>query len=59
MHGFGQVSDVLACDSGNGDSAVSGQVDVEVVLELVDLLRGEARVAEHSDLVSDVAPVPL
>jgi hypothetical protein len=54
----GEVADVLGGDSGHGDTAVLGHVDVELVLHAANLLRGHAREAEHADLVGDVVPVP-
>lgn len=59
MDGLGEVGNVVARDTGNRDTAILGQVDVVLVLELLDLLRSQSGVAEHTDLVGDVIPVKL
>lgn len=59
MDGLGEVLDVLGRDTGDRDTAILGEVDVVLVLHLLDLLGGQASVAEHADLVGDVVPVEL
>ena len=57
MDGVGQVGVVLGRDAGDGDAAVLGQVDGELLGETLNLLLVEAGEAEHADLVGDVLPV--
>lgn len=59
MDGLGEVLDVLGRDTGDRDTAILGEVDVVLVLHLLNLLGGQAGVAEHADLVGDVVPVAL
>merc|ERR1719370_693779 len=58
VDGEGEVVHVPRGYSGHRDTPVLGHVDGELLGDLLHLLRGEARVTEHPDLVSDVAPVP-
>lgn len=37
MHGFGQVLDIAGSDTGHGDAAVLGEVDVEFLCDPLDL----------------------
>ncbi len=57
MHGVGNVLNVGRSDSGHGDAAVQGEVDVKVGLHAGHLLLGESAVAEHADLRRNVAPI--
>lgn len=56
---LGQSADVLRGDSGNGDSAVLGSVDGELLGKSLNLLRRQTGVAEHTNLRGDVVPVLL
>lgn len=57
--GLGEVSDVLASDTRDGDTSILGQVNGVVLGDLLYLLGLEAGVSEHADLVGDVRPVVL
>lgn len=56
---FGQTADIVAGDTGNGDTAVLGGVDGVLLGQLVHLLGVQASVGEHANLASDVGPVVL
>lgn len=53
VDGLSKVLDIVGGDTSHGDATVAGQVDVPVILELVDLLGGQAREAEHTNLIKD------
>mmetsp|Transcript_10160 Transcript_10160/g.32303 ORF Transcript_10160/g.32303 Transcript_10160/m.32303 type:complete len:248 (-) Transcript_10160:2624-3367(-) len=57
VKGLGEVLDVLRSDACHADAAILGHVDVVLVAHAVHLLHGDARVAEHADLVGHVLPV--
>lgn len=56
---FGQTADIVAGDTGNGDTAVLGGVDGVLLGQLVHLLGVQASVGEHANLAGDVGPVVL
>lgn len=56
IYGLGDVVDVFRVQPGHADAAVLGHVDVGVLADLQDLGLGQAREAEHADLVGDVVP---
>lgn len=56
-HRLGEVLDGGGGDTSHGDATVAGHVNVVLGGELVALLGGESRVAEHADLLGDVGPV--
>ena len=57
VHGLRQVTHVAGGDAGDGDSSVLGEVDTEVLGDLLDLGRGHTGEGEHSNLISDMCPV--
>lgn len=57
MESLGNVLHVVGVESGNGDTAVHGEVDVVLLDASLDLSLGEASVGEHTDLAGDVRPV--
>lgn len=57
MESSGEVLDVAGGDTSHGDTAVVGHVDVVLLAHLKNLLLGDARVAEHTNLGGNVAPV--
>lgn len=59
VDGLGETADVLRGDTGNGDTAVLGGVDGELLSEAGHLLVSQTSVGEHADLVGDVGPVVL
>jgi hypothetical protein len=59
VDGLSKVLDVVGGDTSNGDTTITGEVDMPVITELVNLLRLQTSVTEHTDLVGDVAPVDL
>ena len=56
---LGEVVDVGAGNTGDGDTAILGEVDRVVLSDLLDLLSRQAGVGEHADLGGDVGPVVL
>lgn len=59
VDGLSQTADIVAGDTGNGDTTVLGRVDRVLLSQLIHLLWGHASVGEHADLGGDVAPVVL
>ena len=57
MESFSDSVNVVRVKACNRDSAVSGHVNMMVVLQRVDLLSAEACEGEHTNLTSYVAPV--
>ena len=57
--GLRETADVLAGDTGNGNTTILGSIDAVLLGELVHLLRGQAGVSKHANLAGDVAPVVL
>lgn len=57
--GLGKAANVPAGDAGDGDAAVLGGVDGELLGELGHLVGGETGVGEHANLGGDVGPVVL
>jgi hypothetical protein len=57
MDGLSKVLYVTGGDTGHGDSSVAGHVDGELTGEAVNLLWGQSREAEHTNLLVDVRPV--
>ena len=51
------MADVSGGDSGDGNSAILGEVNTVVLRDLRNLLRGHPSEGKHSNLVSDVFPV--
>jgi hypothetical protein len=59
MNGLSKVLHIATGDSRDGDSTVSGAVDVELVPQTGHLHSTETRVAEHTGLIGDVFPRKL
>jgi len=57
VHGTSEVSHVTLSDTSHGDTAVHGEVDVELVGETLALRLGHAGEGEHTNLVGEVAPI--
>ena len=51
------MADVSGGDSGDGNSAILGEVNTEVLGDLLHLIRGHPSEGKHSNLVGDVFPV--
>jgi len=56
VNGIGDVVDILRGDSANVHAATRHHVDVVFGLQVLDLVRREAGVAEHADLGHQVRP---
>ena len=59
LDGAGNVADVGAGETGNGDTAILGHVDVVLLDHSLALLDSEAREGEHTNLLGDVSPGAL
>ena len=59
IDGLSEAANVVAGDAGDGDTAVLGSVDRELLSETGHLISGQTSVGEHADLASDVGPVVL
>lgn len=57
VEGFGHVLDILRVQSTDVDSAVLEQEDLVVLVQMLDLGRGQSGEAEESDLLRDMLPV--
>ena len=56
-HGLSQMANISWGDSGDGNSAVLGEINAVVLRNLLNLLRGHPSEGEHSNLVGDMFPV--
>ena len=54
-----EVAHVVVRNTGDGNAAILGQVDMVLVHKLVDLLRRDTQEGKHADLVRNVLPVVL
>lgn len=57
VEGFGHVLDILRVQSTDVDTAVLEQEDLVVLVQMLDLGRGQSGEAEESDLLRDMLPV--
>lgn len=57
MHSLSEVLDIGRGQTSHGDTTVASHVDSVLLSKSINLSRGEAREAEHADLLGDVRPV--
>lgn len=50
VNSFSKVLDVARRDTSHGNTAITGKVDVPVILELVNLFGSKTRETEHTNL---------